>query len=66
MAGWALPLTHSLEDWTHSITGWKCEKTKDGYIQLNFNTANWNLGGEINTALESRYPSVGTFNCPDG
>ena len=23
---------HSLEDNTHSITGWKCGKTKDGYI----------------------------------
>jgi hypothetical protein len=38
---------------------------KDGDIQLWFN-AFANDGAKINSALESRYPSVaGGFNCPD-
>ena len=55
---------HSLEDNTHSISRWKC-LNNNGYVQLYFNTANWNIGDNVNAALSSRYPSVDNFNCPD-
>ena len=55
---------HSLEDWTHSVTSWKC-LNNNGYVQLYFNAANWNIGDNVNAALSSRYPSVDSFNCPD-
>jgi hypothetical protein len=29
------------------ITGWKCIKNKDGYIQLYINTANWRHGRDV-------------------
>jgi hypothetical protein len=55
---------HALESATTSITNWQCVE-KDGDIQLWFN-AFANDGAKINSALESRYPSVaGGFNCPD-
>jgi hypothetical protein len=55
---------HALESSTTSITNWQCVE-KDGDIQLWFN-AFANDGAKINSALESRYPSVaGGFNCPD-
>jgi hypothetical protein len=55
---------HSLEDNTHSVSGWKC-LNNNGDVQLYFNTANWSEGDNVNTALSSRYPSVDSFNCPD-
>ena len=48
------------------ITNWQCVG-KDGDIQLWFNTPediSGDFGTEINKALESRYPSVGSFDCP--
>jgi len=55
---------HALESATTSITNWQCVEN-NGDIQLWFN-AFANDGAEINSALESRYPSVaGGFNCPD-
>ena|SRR5277367_6008841 len=54
---------HALESATASISNWQCVE-KDGNIQLWFN-AFPNYGSDINAALESRYPSVNSFNCPD-
>jgi hypothetical protein len=56
---------HALESATYSISNWQCVE-KDGNIQLWF-AAFPNYGPQINSALESRYPSVaGGFNCPSG
>jgi hypothetical protein len=56
----------SLEDNTHSISGWKCLKNGDGYTQLYFNTVVFaGIGDSVNVALASRFPEVGEFNCPD-
>ena len=58
--------THkALQDVTNSITGFECKRDIKGYIYLSFNTANWFYALDINNALESRYPSVDEFNCPD-
>jgi hypothetical protein len=46
-----------------SISNWQCVN-KGGNIQLWFNSAEGS-GSDINAALESRYPSVDRFNCPD-
>jgi len=54
---------HALEHATTSITSWQCIE-KNGFIQLNFNTAKIGYGGDINLALERRYPTVDNFNCP--
>jgi hypothetical protein len=54
---------HALESATASISNWQCVE-EDGNIRLWFN-AFPNYGSAINTALESRYPSVNSFNCPD-
>jgi hypothetical protein len=55
---------HALEKATTSITGWQCFN-KNGFIQLTFNTASISYGDRINQALEKRYPTVDSFNCPD-
>jgi len=44
------------------ISNWQCVE-QNGNIQLWFNAAA-NEGNDINAALESRYPSVSSFNCP--
>ena len=54
---------HALESATASISNWQCVE-KGGNIQLWFN-AFPNYGSAINGALESRYPSVNSFNCAD-
>jgi len=46
------------------LTNWQCVES-NGNIQLWFNCAG-GQGSDINSALESRYTSVGEFNCPDG
>ena len=53
---------HALES-AAPISIWQCVE-KNGEIQLWFNTM-VNSAGGINHALESRYPSVDSFNCPD-
>jgi hypothetical protein len=56
---------HALtKDATAFITNWQCIE-KDSNIQLYFNTPHGSFGGSINKALESRYPTVNSFNCPD-
>lgn len=54
---------HALEDADGLITNWQCVE-KGGFIQLWFNTE-YGDSYLINPALESRYPSVDSFNCPD-
>ena len=54
-------LKHSM-----ALSNWQCVE-KDGNIQLYFNVPedNFTYGDKINAVLESRYPSVNSFNCPD-
>ena len=54
---------HALESATISLSNWQCVE-KDGNIQLWFN-AFPNYGSTISSTLESRYPTVNSFNCPD-
>jgi hypothetical protein len=46
-----------------SVSNWQCVE-EDGNIRLWFNCAEGSAS-DINAALESRYPDVDKFNCPD-
>lgn len=45
------------------ISNWQCVE-ENGNIRLWFNAAEGQSSG-LNAALESRYPTVDSFNCPD-
>jgi len=58
------PLVDNNFEWSSvQLSNWQCVKS-GGNIQLWFNTLEGS-GSDINKALESRYPSVDSFNCPD-
>jgi hypothetical protein len=54
--------TYNALEWSAGaeVSNWQCVK-EDGYIRLWFN-GDGDVG-DINSALESRYPSVNRFNC---
>lgn len=45
------------------ISNWQCVE-ENGNIRLWFNAAE-GQSSDLNAALESRYPTVDSFNCPD-
>ena len=58
------PWVNGQHQWSAvSISNWQCVE-ENGNIRLWFNSAEGS-GSDINAALESRYPTVDSFNCPD-
>ena len=54
---------NNLEDEVTNISDWQCVE-ENGNIRLWFNAEGGN-GSGISAVLESLYPSVNGFNCPD-
>lgn len=55
---------NALEGHTGTMSAWHCEDDGFGNTALYFNNYE-GQGGLINQALESMYPMVNGFNCPD-
>ena len=56
-------MNNALNTWSIWVSNYQCVES-DGDIQLWFN-AFPGPGKDINVALESCYPSVNSFNCPN-
>lgn len=59
---------HWLENSWVFVSNWQCVAAKDGNIQLGFNTPSDGqqaYGDKINSALESNWPTLGAFSCPN-